>query len=337
MEMSYYAELGLLFLPVLLISFIATLYVLPKWIRKAKKIKLVWNDMHKVGHPKNVAGSGGIAILIGFVLSVLLYVAIKTFVFNTQASIIEIFALLTTVVLAAFVGLIDDLLGWKSGGLEKKTRIMMMAFIAIPLMVINAGESVVMGIDFGILYALLLVPLAVVAVTTTFNFLAGFNGLEATQGMILLTSLSIVNLIQGHWWLALVGMSFVSAILAFWFFNKYPAKVFPGDIMTYATGAMIASVVILGNIEKIAIFFFIPYILEMFLKLRGKLKVQSFGEIQKDGSLKLRQKGIYGLEHLAIVLLRAIKPSRKAYEWEVPLVINLFQLAIIIIGFILFL
>ena len=293
--------------------------------------------MHKIGHPKNVAGSGGVAVLLGFILSVFLYIGIKTFLFHAETNLVEIFALLTTVILAAGVGLIDDLLGWKSGGLQKKTRILMMTFIAIPLMVINAGESILLGIDFGLFYPLLIVPFAVVGVTTTFNFLAGFNGLESSQGMIVLTALSIVNLTQGNWWLALIGMAFVTALFGFWFFNKCPAKVFPGDVLTYSTGAMIVSIAILGNIEKIAVFFFIPYFIEMILKLRGKLKVQSFGEVQKDGSLKLRQKGIYGLEHLAIVLLRAIKPSGKAYEWEVPIVINLFQLAFIIAGFLLFL
>lgn len=329
--------LGALFVPIVLISFILTLWVLPKWIRKAKKMRWVWEDMHKIRTPKNVAGSGGVAVLVGFITAVFLYIGVKTFLFKAETNLVEIFALLTTVVLAAAVGLVDDLFGWKSGGLEKKTRILMMIFIAIPLMVINAGESVVMGVDFGLLYPLLLIPFAVVGVTTTFNFLAGFNGLEASQGMLLLTALSIVNVTQGNLWLALIGMSFVAALLGFWFFNKYPAKTFPGDVMTYSTGALIAAVVILGNIEKIAVFFFIPYIIEMILKARGKLKIQSFGKLEKDGSLTLRQKGIYGLEHLAIVLLRKIKPSKKAYEWEVPLVVNLFQLAFIVGGFILFL
>ena len=124
-----------------------------------------------------------------------------------------------------------------------------------------------------------------------------------------------------------------ASLLAFWLFNKYPARVFPGDVLTYSTGALIATIIILGNIEKIAAFFFIPYIIEMFLKLRGKLKVQSFGKIRKDGSLDLMQPKIYGLEHLAIVFLKKIKPSGKAYEWEVPVVINAFQIAIIAIGF----
>lgn len=329
--------IGLLYIPVILLAFVGTLAILPAWIRKAKAMKWVWEDMHKVGHPKNVAGSGGLAVLAGFLMAAFLYVAIKTFVFHVETNMTEIFVLLITVILAAAVGLIDDLLGWKRGGLSQRARLLLMLFIAVPLMVINAGEATLLGINFGVLYPLILIPFAIVGVTTTFNFIAGFNGLESSQGILLLTALSIVNFTQGNLWLALIGITFAAALLAFWFFNKVPAKVFPGDVLTYSTGALIATVIILGNIEKIGAFFFIPYIIEMILKARGKLKIQSFGAVQKDGSLNLRQKGIYGLEHLAIVLLKKIKPSKKAYEWEVPLLINLFQLTIIVIGFFIFL
>jgi UDP-N-acetylglucosamine--dolichyl-phosphate N-acetylglucosaminephosphotransferase len=337
MAFEDFVFMGVLFVPVILLAFLSTLVIVPSWIRKAKSMGWTWEDMHKKGHPKNVAGSGGIAVLMGFVLAAFLYVAIKTFLFYTDSNLIELFVLLLTIILAATVGLIDDLLGWKKGGLSKISRMILMLFIAIPLMVINAGESTLLGINFGIFYPLILIPFAIVGVTTTFNFLAGFNGLESSQGMIVITALSIVAFIQGHLWLALIGMTFVASLLAFWFFNKYPAKVFPGDVLTYPTGALIACMAILGNMEKIAAVIFIPYIIEMILKARGKLKIQSFGKLQRDGSLILRQKGIYGLEHVAIQFLRKVKLSKKAYEWEVPLVINLFQLGFVVLAFILFL
>jgi UDP-N-acetylglucosamine--dolichyl-phosphate N-acetylglucosaminephosphotransferase len=163
--------------------------------------------------------------------------------------------------------------------------------------------------------------------------LAGYNGLEASQGMILLTGLAIVTFMTGNPWLSVLSMCAVAALFAFYFFNKYPATVFPGDTLTYPIGALIGCIAILGNIEKIAIFFFIPYILEFILKARGKLKKESFSVIQKDGSLKLKE-GIYGLEHVAIWLLRKVKG--KAYEWEVPLVINAFQILVIVVGFVWF-
>jgi len=323
--------LGFLFGPLIMIAFLTTAIILPHWIRRAKAEKLVGKDIHKKDK-REVAEGGGITVLIGFVLAILLYIGIKTFVFNDQRNLIEVLGILGVITIASIVGIFDDLLGWKKG-LGKRNRIIMILFAAIPLMVLNVGEHIVFGIDFGILYPLLLIPLAVVATTTTFNFLAGYNGLEASQGILILIGLSLVNFIVGNLWLSLIGISMAAPLFAFYLFNKYPAKVFPGDILTYSVGALIACLAILGNIEKIAVFFFIPYVFEVILKLRGRLKKESFSVIQKDGSLKLKE-GIYGLEHVAIQVLRGIKG--KAYEWEVPLVINLFQLGIIVIGFVLF-
>ena len=175
---EYFIFLGLLFVLVILLSFLATIILLPKWIEKAKVLGWIWEDMHKPNHPKNVAGSGGICVLTGFILAVFLYVGIRTFVFNVNSKIIEIFALSITVILAGTVGLIDDLYGWKKGGLGKASRIGMLFIIAIPLMVINAGNSTMLGINFGLIDPLILIPLGIVAVTSTFNFLAVFNGLE---------------------------------------------------------------------------------------------------------------------------------------------------------------
>ena len=107
--------LGALFIPIILISFLVTIFILPKWIKKAKEIGLVWKDMHKKGEPKNVAGSGGLATVIGFSIGVLLYIAVKTFIFNSTENLIEILALLATIFIVFVLGFIDDIFGWQKG------------------------------------------------------------------------------------------------------------------------------------------------------------------------------------------------------------------------------
>lgn len=320
----------------LLLGFFATLFFIPIWIKKAKQIGLIWEDMNKPQHPKNVAGSGGLIVVLGFIFGVLSYIAIKTFLLKINITTIEIFALLTTVLIAGLVGFVDDILGWSQGGLSAKFRIVLLFFASIPLIVINAGESIMMGIDFGIFYPLFFVPLGIIGASATFNFLAGYNGLETSQGIIILSALALVTWFTGTTWLGLISLIMVSCLIAFYIFNKYPAKVFPGDVLTYSVGALIAIIAILGNIEKIAIFFFIPYILETGLKLRGKLKKESFAKVNDDGSLKMPYEKIYGLEHLAIYILQKIKPNKKVYEKEVVFLINGFQILIIILGLILF-
>lgn len=310
---------------------------MPFWIKKAKQIGLVWEDMNKPDREKNVAGSGGIVFVIGGLIGIFTYLALQTFYFKSSDGIsIEIFAFTSMLLLVSGIGLIDDLFGWKRGGLSKRTRIILVLFSAIPLMVINAGESNMMGISLGIIYPLVIIPLGIVGATTTFNFLAGFNGLEAGQGIILLSAMSIVTYLTGNAWLTVISLCLVASLLAFYIFNTNPAKVFPGDALTYAVGASVAGIAILGNVEKIALFFFIPYLIEMVLKLRGGLKKQSFGKPNEDGTLELLYDKIYGLEHLAIFILKKIKPSKKVYENDVVYLINLFQIFVVLVGFVLF-
>jgi UDP-N-acetylglucosamine--dolichyl-phosphate N-acetylglucosaminephosphotransferase len=311
---------------------------MPFWINKAKQIGLVWEDMNKFKKERDVAGSGGIIVVLGTIIGIFLYIALQTFYFKqTDGVLISLFALLTSILLVAGVGLIDDLFGWKRGGLSIRSRIILVLFSAVPLMIINAGESSIMGINIGILFPLVIIPLGILGATTSFNFLAGYNGLEARQGIILLSAMALATYLTGNSWLSVVAMCMVAALLAFLIFNKNPAKIFPGDVLTYSVGILIAAMAIIGNVEKIAVFFFIPYILEVILKSRGKLKKYSFGKPNEDGSLDLAYDKIYGLENLSILVLKKIKPSKKVYENDVVNLINIFQLLIIIVGFLIFL
>tara|TARA_Y100000310_G_scaffold338921_1_gene429963 strand:- start:8909 stop:9919 length:1011 start_codon:yes stop_codon:yes gene_type:complete len=329
----------ILLIGVLIISFILTALILPKWIKKCRKIGLLWEDMNKYHHPKRVASSGGVVVVMGFVLSVLFYVAVRTFVIENNGTTLNIFALLGVILILAIIGLTDDLLGWQHGGLTVKFRLFLLLVASIPLVVINAGIHEI-GIPFlgrtylGLFYPLIIIPLGIVGATATYNFLAGFNGLEAGQGIIILTFLSFIAYITGSSWLSFIGLCMVISLIVFYYYNKYPAKVFPGDILTYSIGALIAGMAILGNFEKIALFVFIPYILEVLLKLRGRLKKQSFAIPNKDGSLELPYDKIYGLTHLSLFILKKIK--RKVYEKDVVYLIFIFQILICLSALVVF-
>jgi UDP-N-acetylglucosamine--dolichyl-phosphate N-acetylglucosaminephosphotransferase len=325
----------ILFIP-LLVGFFVTFLVLPGWLKKTKKLGLVGRDMNKY-RKTEIAESGGITVIAGFILGAFVYIAVKTFYFSSKDNMVEIFALISVTLILAFVGMIDDLFGWKKG-LSRKFRLFLVLLAAVPLIVINAGGGSIdlpfLGItNLGLIYTLILIPVGVVGATVTFNFLAGYNGLEAGQGMLILFALSLITYLNQDRWLSLLCLCMVFALAAFWLFNKYPAKVFPGDIMTYSVGGLIAIVAIFGGIEKIAVFFFLPYILETFLKLRGKLNKQSFAKPKKDGSIDLPYDKVYSLCHIAILLLKKYKKNRRAREEEVVYLIHAFQIIIILVGF----
>ncbi len=239
----------------------------------------------------------------------------------------------------AIIGLTDDLLGWKHGGLSAKFRVFLALIASIPLVVINAGVQEVWApfigaVSLGLIYPLVILPLAVAGAATTYNFLAGFNGLEAGQGIIIIGFLSFISYATGSLWLALVGGIMVSCLVVFYIYNKFPAKVFPGDSLTYTIGALIAIMAILGNFERIALFVFIPYFIESGLKVRGKLKKQSFGVPDKDGNLKLPYEKFYGLTHVSIGILSKLK--KQVHERDVVFIIFIFQILICIAALFIF-
>ena len=126
----------------------------------------------------------------------------------------------------------------------------------------------------------------------------------------------------------------VAALAGFLFYNFCPAKVFPGDSLTYAVGSLIAIMAIIGNFERVAVFFFIPNIIEVVLKTRGKLAKHSFGKPNSDGGLSLKYDKIYSLNHAGIYFLPkiGIKPS----ERNVVYAIWAFQLVVILVGLAIF-
>jgi UDP-N-acetylglucosamine--dolichyl-phosphate N-acetylglucosaminephosphotransferase len=324
----------------ILFSFISCLIFLPKWIKKCRQLGMLWEDMNKFGNPKNVAASGGIVVIMSFIMGVLTYIAIRTFLFNNTNGIsLQIISLLSVILILAIVGLADDMLGWKKGGLSWKFRIFLAFFASIPLVVINAGHHIINlpfigSVNLGIIYPLILVPLGIAGATTTFNFLAGFNGLETGMGVIILSFLSIISYLTGSSWLAMIGLCMVAALIIFYIYNKNPAKVFPGDVLTWSIGALIATMAILGNFERIALFVFIPYIIETMLKVRGKLKKYSFGIPDKDNNLSLPYDKFYGLTHISIWIIKKVKG--KVRESDVVYLIFAFEILLCLLSLVIF-
>lgn len=321
----------ILFLPVGL-SFIATVLLIPWWIKHAKKIGLTGKDVHKLDK-RDVVEAGGITVVAGFAVGILAYVGLHVFYFQNTSKSLQIMAVLTSILLVAIIGLIDDILGWKKG-LKQWQKPLLTLVAALPIIAINAGHKGVWLPFFGktylgLFFLVVLIPIGIMGASNAFNMLAGFNGLEAGLGGLILITLGYISYINKITWVAVISLIFVVALFAFWLFNRYPARIFPGDTLTYTTGVMIAVVAIVGNIEKFALFLFIPYFLEFVLKARGKFKKESFAEVQKDESLKLKD-GIYGLEHIAIKLLSKIK--KKVYENDVVHLIYLFEIILIVIA-----
>lgn len=292
--------------------FISVLTITPWLIRYLSKANLIVNDRHKEGTPK-VVQSGGLAVLAGMIGGTFAFIFFRTFFpsagnalnINSE-TLVPLFAGLLSLLIITLVGFLDDILTNKekteTTGLKQWQKPLLTLAAAVPLIVINAGTSTMTlpfigTVNVGILYPLIFIPIGVVGAANMANLLAGLNGLETGIGTVAIGMLGIFAFFNGNQIASLIALMSVAALLAFYYYNKTPAKILPGDSLTYFIGGTIAVIAIIGNLEKAALIVSIPYIIEFFLKLRGKFKKTTVGYIEK-GKIHSHYTKIYSLPHI---------------------------------------
>ncbi|TIB05227.1 hypothetical protein E3P96_01300 [Wallemia ichthyophaga] len=130
--------------------------------------------------------------------------------------------------------------------------------------------------------------------TNSINILAGINGIEVAQAVVIAGSVAINDLLHlplshgfvshlpqfaAHWSsTALVGpttqeqaerhlfslcfmLPLIGASLGLLYHNWYPARVFPGDTYCYFAGMAFAIVAVLGHFSKTLLLFFLPQVI----------------------------------------------------------------------------
>ncbi|MFC1803776.1 hypothetical protein ACFL0D_07410 [Thermoproteota archaeon] len=335
-------NLSISLLGAIFLSFSSTYLLVPLFNRYMHAAGIVGTDIMKK-EKKPVADMGGPGVVTGFLLGVFFYVGLGIFFPPRLNGLVYILASLCTVLIITLIGVFDTLTAlvkkregtgefeqYKKVGIPRWLYFFAPIPAAAPLVAVNAGVSKLtvpfLGrVDFGLIYPLILIPLAILCCSNATNFLAGFNGLEAGMGSFLHLSLGLYAYRQGHYNAAMISLCFAFALLAFLRYNWYPATVFPGDL-NYTIGAVYASVTVIGNMEKFAVLCFFPYILEAFLKAASKFEAESYGVLQPNGTVKPRNEKIRGLTHLIMSLGDFTEP-------QVSTILIGFQAVICILSF----
>jgi len=269
-------------------SFAVALLMTPLIIERMHKRCLTGKDMNKYEKPA-VAEMGGISVMFGLAFGIIVAIFCFTYLKMITLNLTLLLAALLTVLLVGFIGIVDDLIGWRSG-IRQWQHALFPLFAALPLMAARAGTSVVnlplLGIvPFGIYYSLILVPIGITGAANAFNMLAGFNGLEAGLGIISAATLLVIAASTGHFEAAILLAALCGALIAFMLYNRFPAKIFGGDSLTLMNGATIASASIIGDMEKIGLMVVAIFFIELVLKARHFFQAQSFGIPKKNGTL----------------------------------------------------
>ncbi len=278
----------------LIIALILVLLIMPPFVKRMHEQGFVGKDMNKYSKPP-VAELGGAVVFLGFSFGVFaaIFLATYTKIFTIELSVL--LAGFCTIAMICFIGVIDDIIGWKKG-IRQWQHALFPIIAALPLMAIQAGETTmslpIFGtIDFGLFYALVIIPIGVTGASNAFNMLAGFNGLEAGQGIILTSALTIIALLTGQTTAAILGIAMIGALIAFLKFNWFPAKIFGGDSLTLMVGANLAVMSIIGNMETVGVIIIGLFFVEFLIKAKHKFQSECFGIPNKNGTLNPNPKG----------------------------------------------
>jgi UDP-N-acetylglucosamine--dolichyl-phosphate N-acetylglucosaminephosphotransferase len=275
-------------------ALIFSLFLFPPFIRRIFSQKFLGTDMNKFNKPK-IAELGGVIVFLGFTIGIFSAIFLSTYFNVFIINLPFLLASFSTIAIIVFVGFIDDIIGWKKG-IRQWQHALFPIIAALPLMAISIGKTsmnipLLGNIEFGIFYSILIIPIAITGASNAFNMLAGFNGLETGQGILLTLTLTIIAFFSGQVTAMILGISMVGALLAFLKFNWFPAKIFGGDSLTLMIGANLAIMSILGNMQSFGALLFLLFFIEFFIKAKHKFKSECFGIPQKNGLLKANPNG----------------------------------------------
>ncbi len=250
-----------------LLSPIANLVATERWITISERRELLSRDLHKLGSVM-AARMGGVPLALIFII---------------QASIISMLLKLPAplVLIPIFfssLGLLDDLIGL--GNLEK------ILLSGIPFILLYESFPIFEPFSSLLTHQLTLFLFGTYYVNST-NTFAGFNGLEAGTSLIISSTLSILMLAKGELAGSIYLLSLSLLLLSFLRYNWYPARAFPGNILTFLCGGVIAAASFRYSLYWELVVLSLPQGIDFLLKLLswGRTREKIPTSISEDGKL----------------------------------------------------
>mgnify|MGYP000717205362 CR=1 FL=1 len=241
----------------LLVAYVMT----PPVKRFAEKVGAidVPRDNRRV-HDHPIPRMGGLAIFIGFVLSLIFFVPMST----------KVLGLLVGSVIIAVMGGVDDIVSlnpWvKLAGQIVAALVAIrcgLVFDVISNPNIFAEETY---IEIGWL-SIPLTMLWIVGCTNAVNLIDGLDGLAVGVSAISSMTMLIVSLFVADLNTTFILAALCGACIGFLPYNKNPAKIFMGDVGSQFLGFVLACVSIMGLFKMHTVITFIVPLLAMFIPL----------------------------------------------------------------------
>ncbi|UCE37902.1 MAG: hypothetical protein JSW00_01270 [Thermoplasmata archaeon] len=302
-----------------LIALVTSIIITKKLIPILRKQKILSPDMNKKDRPL-IPEMGGIGVIFAFFLAM----NFSLFWISTLDSRL-LAMVLFTIMGVAFVGIMDDLLD-----LHQLTKTVLPFVIAIPLGIYLHDEALTLplfgSVSMGF-WMVILIPLGITTATNLTNILEGFNGLGAGLGIIMTTTLIIISFVTEKLDGLFLLIPLLGALIGFYYYNRFPSKIFPGDTLLFFQGATIGCAAIIGNLKTIAAILFLPLLVEFILKARGKFPAENHGIIKDDGTLTYDGK-VHSLSHLLMKYFKVTEKQLVTILWMVEAILCVVMISI---------
>ncbi len=289
-----------------LLSFFVSRLTMPRIIRKLEAADIVGKDIHKSWKPI-VAEMGGFGILFGFIIGMF------SGIYMHDVLTFNLVVVLVVILLVGIIGIVDDLLA-----LSSKEKFSLLFLAGLPLIWVAPP-------NVGLLY-LITIPIALSIGSNLTNMLAGLNGIESGLGIISMASLTIACIILGKYDVTIISMSMLGALIAFLYYNRYPAEIFPGDTGTLIIGAAVVCIAFIGRVKLIAFIILMPNIIDAVLKFysAGFMNRQQQKPTQLNDEGKLVRPDV-GFKSLIRLILRKPIAEKDAVKliWAIGFVFGL--------------
>jgi UDP-GlcNAc:undecaprenyl-phosphate GlcNAc-1-phosphate transferase len=257
MQIEQYIPVILAIAAALLITFAAT-PIVKSFAHRVGAIDVPKDGRRMHTHP--IPRLGGLAIFLGFLLSVVLFANID----------MEVQGILLGAVVVVIVGVIDDI-------------VPLPALLKFTLQIVAALIAVFHGVEINIIsnpafwgaaeylnFGVLTVPVTVlwiVAITNSVNLIDGLDGLAAGVSAISSFTMLIIALVVADLNVAVIMAALAGSCLGFLPYNRNPARIFMGDTGALLLGYILATVSIIGLFKFYAIISFVVPVLVVGLPL----------------------------------------------------------------------
>ncbi|MDG6250890.1 MAG: UDP-N-acetylglucosamine-1-phosphate transferase [Methanocalculus sp.] len=269
-----------------IIPFILTITIMPPVIRKMRETGYMAKDMYKI-NTTYIPINGGLVILLVALFSL----SIISLFYSKYINPVN-YAIITVVALFAFFGLLDDIIN--IGRIAKLVLLYYCAYILISYATVSILYTEFFSgiLLFGIIYSQIIVPTYVPVVANLVNMHSGFNGLAPGLSLIILITLILKSLFFGDILNILFIICLTGALAGYFLFEKYPARIFWGNIGALTIGAAIGATIVIEGYIVSGFIMLIPhtinFLMYVYWRLRtDKYPIQKFGKIREDGTLEV--------------------------------------------------